>query len=178
MKSQIAQLSLLVEGKYVYHATTEEKGREVEKNGYLRAMKSIWGSQPSKPGQVYVTFDKRTAKQFLPEILHRTKAKRGAIVVAKPNWKSVVPDEDAVFGYLQKAKKIDQTWKYFARVVEVEPKEAFDFFRSEYAPSDSQLAYDMQDLVDYLPDKLKKKIIQKSTTVAFSKPLKVVKVEF
>jgi predicted aldo/keto reductase-like oxidoreductase/predicted kinase len=183
----------------LYHGTTAEIAMEMEKDGLLKPGKqtgrSQWsggpfGGNPSDSNLVYAAVDREIAVDYAKQISNRS-GSNGAVVVVRPEWDAAMPDEDTIAEIVH-TQTYDQSplnakvFKAHAKALGFKsPEDVQKFFSSEEGQetlaekSDSQIAQDMKDTVRELQPMLTPTEFKVLTagTVAFSKPLKILRVE-
>jgi hypothetical protein len=182
----------------VYHGTTAEAGRKIEKNGVISSRGDnpgnwgggMFGGNPSNPNLVYAAIDKAAAISYMKQVCRKAHAKEGALVTAKMDWKYAVPDEDAVFEWMNDglggvARKL---WEIYRDILEQDFP--FDGSLGEFRDaqmdywaetlSDAEVAEDMKTISESAVKKLSPSELDSlfGGTVASKKSLRVLKVEF
>ena len=150
----------------------------------------MFGGNPSNPNLVYAATDKNAAVGYMKEVCRRARAKDGALITAKMDWKNAVPDEDIIFELMNDgvsgiAKKL---WEIYKKILDEDIP--FEGSLSEFGEaqmdywaetlSDAEVAEDMKNISEKAVKTLSPRDLDQlfQGTVASSRPLKVMKVEF
>jgi len=184
----------------LFHGTTAKDGQAIQVAGFLRSRgtavgnwsSGLFGGNPSNPNLVYACTDRKTAIGYAEQICLKARTKNAALVTLLPDWKFAVPDEDVVFEIINSQAPVSSSlankiWTAYAQQQEFESaSEAYNFWHNPPEEmdevSDSDLAGRMKDLAEKLPQILSStemiSLTANMMTVAFSKPLQVVNVEY
>jgi hypothetical protein len=184
----------------VFHGTTAAAGRQVEQQRILRPRGRTagnwsggwFGGNPSNPDYVYCGLTRDTALYYAKEICRMSNTKDGAIVIANPNWKMAVIDEDTVHELLSNSTPQSnmKIWQAAANYLQDQfgepstPEEAYEGFQmmADTDISDSGYAEHMKAVADRYTKLLSPielaTLLHSHNVVAFEGELPVVNVEF